>query len=435
MTNIRSAIVRTKLRYCYIRNAYFKDVIIGTESKKPELTVKQVFDDAFKNVKIGTTLNNRIISYCKEIFSRAGNVEWMGSSLFGVHPIRFYTVDRDRLFDEILQVDEDYLDNQLHKTDLNMDWEVSSDTFNIAVAYMLHLYYPHITKDAKAKEAVIELLTLQQFKYHSSFYAKWFAKPVDMPAAEGTYAKLSLKFTIKRLGSWGALLRDRAERYLDKDTPHVQSLTKFAPTDKVVYLMSDMNTRTRKTIKDYYGVLDDVRRNNYRINTQSNTVEIDGESILRDKVSTYNTARDYLLDMATNQSSFYKVELTRVVLEMVPTASPNALQTLLMYIAALPQGKERSDIEACMDDTLQHAFDYIVNNRIRFTDVAELLQKLRSLYMSSKTSDPRILTLRKRLEDFARKRSHLRHGAALSAIRNALLMYFVLRALAINNYK
>lgn len=424
-----------ELKYCYQRNAYFKAGTVGTESSKGKLTVKQVFDDVFKNVTVGTTLNNRIISYCKEIFSRATNVEWMGSSLFGVHPIRFYTTDRDRLFDEILQVDEDYLNNQLHKTDMNMTWIVTSDSWNLAVAYMAHKYYPHIQKDAKAKEAIVELLSLQQFKYHSSWYSQYFSKLVDMPAAEGAYAKLSLKFTIKRLGSWGALLRDRSESYVAKDTPHVIGLTKFAPTDKVVYLISDLNTRTRKTIKDYYAVLDDVRRNNYRINTQSNTVEIDGESILRDKVSAYNTSRDYLLDMATNPSSFYKVELTRVVLEMVPTASPNALHTLLMYIAALPQGKERKDIESAMEDTLLHAFDYIVNNRIRFTDVAELLVKLRALYMSSKTSDERVLSLRKRLEDFAKKRSHLRHGAALSAMRNALLMYFILRALAINNYK
>ena len=424
------------LVYDYVTGTYrHQDAQLGVESSKKTGSVKKVFDEVFSKVSIGPTLNARIIAYCKGIMSREGNVEWMGSNLLGTETIRFFSTDRDRFFDEVLEVDEDYLHELLHETDLNMTWKVTSDTFNLAVTYLVHMYLPHIEKDKKAHEAIVELVSLLQFKFYSSIYAHFFKKPVDMPAAEGTYAALSLKFAIKQLGSWGAVVRDRAEYFVSSESPHAKSLRKFQESKEIIYFVSDLNTRTKQTVKDYYGVLDSVRSNNNRIGTQSAKVEIDGESIIRDRTTVYNTAKTYLLESSTNISSFYKNELIVVILELVPKASQSALRDVLTYIAQLPFNKEREKIEHLMGLTLEHSFDYVVTNRLRFTDAATLLVKMRALYMSSKTSDPRILELRKELEAFAKKHTHLRNTAALSAIRNALLLYFLLRAVSSSMYE
>lgn len=425
-----------ELIYDYVTGMYKdRNVQLGVESAKKDGAARKVFEEVFKNVKVGPTLHARIIAYCKNILTREGNVEWMGSNLLGTETIRFYTTDRDRFFDEVLEVDEDYLTELLHSTDLNMSWKVTSDTFNLAVTYMVHLYLPIIDKDKKAYEAIVELVSLLQFKFYSSIYAHFFKKPVDLPAAEGTYAALSLKFAIKQLGSWGAVIKERSEYFVSKDSPHVTALRKFQESKLIIYFISDLNTRTKQTVKDYYAVLDAVRSNNNRIGVQSAKVELDGEAIIRDRVSAYTTARSYLLESSTNVSSFYKNELVAVVLELVPKASNSALRDLLTYTAQLPFGKEREKIERMMELTLEHAFEYVAVNRIRFNDAATLLTKMRALYMSSKTSDSRILELRKTLEDYAKRNTHLRNNAALSAIRNALMLYFLLRAVSSNMYE
>lgn len=425
-----------ELVYDYITGVYsMRNGVIGAEATKQDGAVRKVFEEVFKGVTVGPTLHSRIIAYCKGIMSRDGNVEWVGSNLLGTETIRFYTTDRDRFFDEVLEVDEDYLNELLHGTDLNMSWKVTSDTFNLAVTYLVHLYLPLVEKDKKAKEAIVEMVSLLQFKFYSSIYAHFFKKPVDLPAAEGTYAALSLKFAIKQLGSWGAVIRERSEYFVSKESPHTNAIRKFQESKLIIYFVSDLNTRTKQTIKDYYGVLDTVRSNNNRINTQSAKVEIDGESIIRDRTTAYNTARTYLLETSTNLSSFYKNELIAVVLELVPKASQSALRDVLSYMAQLPFGKEREKVEHMMGLTLEHAFEYVAVNRIRFTDASLLLTKMRALYMSSKTSDTRILELRTGLESFAKKNTHLRNNAALSAIRNAIMLYFLLRAVSSSMYE
>lgn len=412
---------------------YNPDQRLAAEAAKMPDSVRKIFDERFAKVVFNDRLHDRIVHYVNSIFAREGNVEWFGSPLLGVHQIRFFDADRDELFDNILEVDEDYLTELLSDkrlSDMIMEWNVTGDVFNLVVTYMLHRYIPLMDKNKKAYNAIVSLVKLLQFKFFSSIYVHFFPRPVDLPAAEATYAALSMKFYIKQEGSWGALIQNQAEYFVSKESNHYDDIKRFRETDKIIYFISDLNTRTKQTVKDYYAVLDKVRRDNSRMLTQSATITLDGETILRDRVSAEHTARQNLLEASTSLSSMYKEELARVVCELVPKASPNALKTLMVYITSLQFGKERDEAEQIMTDTLSHAFEYIVTNRIKFTDITFILTKIRALYMASKTSDPIILSLRKRVEDLARKQTHLRHDAALAAIRNLTLLYFLIRALA-----
>ncbi|ORS93508.1 hypothetical protein, partial [Escherichia coli] len=172
-----------------------------------------------------------------------------------------------------------------------------------------------------------------------------------------------------------------------------------------------------------------VRRENARVVSQSARIELDGQSVIRDKVGALEIAKQNLFDASYDINNLYKEELARVVLEMVPKASPAALKTLLAYIAGLPIGKKRDEINSIMEDTLSHAFDEIVTNRINFNDAVTVLQRMRALYQASKSPNPYVLSLRSRIEKLAAKETHIRHESALAALRNALLLYFLIRSL------
>lgn len=403
--------------------------MVATEAVKTD-ALRKAFDEAFKKVIFDKRLATRIRMYVSGVFSREGNVEWFGSNLLGVHSIRFYDSDRNKLFDQILEVDEDLLQAMIEQTKtINGEWAVAGDTFNLAIAYMIHRMTPKFA-DKDLYNAAVDLVKLLQFKFYSSIYFHFFPKPVDLPAAEATYSMLSLKFDIRRMGNWGTHITDRAEYFVSKDNPHYNEIKAFNNPDLLIRFITDLNTRTKQTVKDYYGVLDRVRRDNARVITQSSKIDLDGETIIRDKVTALNTAKQTLLDASYDIGNFYKEELARVALEMVPKASPVAMKAVLHYIASLPLGKQRTDAEKIMEDALSHAFDLIVSNRINFKDVAFLLNRMRALYQSSKSSNEYVLSLRERIEALVKKETHLTNTAALAAVRNALLLYFLIRAIA-----
>lgn len=397
-------------------------------------TIAAAFDEAMGGRRPDIQMCRRVIKYSIELASRDEHLTFYGGNLLGTDRIRMLPSDRDRWFDEVIGVDEEYLKDCIHSVpSINTDWVVTSDVFNLSVVWFLHHCFKTLNiKDKTVHQAVVESIVVLQFKFLSSIYSNYFAKPVDYEAAEATYANLTMKFNIKRLGSWGALMRERAEAMTSKDSPHYQMLRTFDDDDQILYFVTDLQTRTRKTIKDQYKVLDKVRRGNLRIQTTSQVVEMDGDRIIRDQVSAYNTAKRYLLDVSGNEASFIKNELVNVVLDIMGTVSRAGFIELLQVISNMPTGKQRDQMEELMSETLHHAFDHIVKNRIRFNDVGYILSKMRSLYMLS--NDPKLDKIRKELERFAKRHSHLRASAALASARTSIMLYFLLRALSSNTY-
>lgn len=403
--------------------------LVASEAMRTD-ALRKAFDEAFKKVVFDKRLATKIRLYVSGVFGREGNVEWFGSSLLGVHTIRFFDSDRNKLFDQVLEVDEDYLQASIDQTKtINGEWAVAGDTFNLAVTYMIHRMLPKFS-DKDLYNAAVDMVKLLQFKFYSSIYYHFFPKPVDMPAAEAAYSQLSLKFDIRRMGNWGQHLTERAEYFVSRECPHYDEVKAFNTPDLLIRFITDLNTRTKQTVKDYYAVLDRVRRENSRVITQSSKIDLDGETIIRDKVTALNTAKQTLFDASWDINNFYKDELARVALEMVPKASPVAMKTVLLYIAAQPLGPKRDYVEGIMADALSHAFDLIVSNRINFKDVAFLLNRMRALYQSSKSTNEYVLSLRERIEKLVKKETHLTNTAALAAVRNALLLYFLIRAIA-----
>lgn len=391
--------------------------------------LRKAFDTVFNKLVIDRKLASKLRHYVSGILSREGNVEWLGSNLLGVHSIRFFDSDRNRLFDEVINIDEDYLSELIKEShSINTDWQVAGDTYNLTIVYLLHLMIPKFG-DKEILAAAIDLVTILQFKFYSSIYYHFFPKPVDLPAAEAAYSMLSMKFDIRRLGNWGLHMTERATYFCSPEYPNYDAVKRFDAPDMVLRYITDLNTRTKQTVKDYYAVLDRVRRENARVVSQSARVELDGQSVIRDKVGALEIAKQNLFDASYDINNLYKEELARVVLEMVPKASPAALKTLLTYIAGLPIGKKRDEVNSIMEDTLSHAFDEIVTNRINFNDAVTVLQRMRALYQASKSPNPYVLSLRSRIEKLAAKETHIRHESALAALRNALLLYFLIRSL------
>lgn len=399
-------------------------------------SIKAAFEDASEGSAASLMMCRRVINYSKSLISRSENVTFMGSNLMGVERIKFFDADRDRWFDEVLQIDEDYLQDCIHKVKaVNSDWKVAGDAFNLSVVWFIHSCHANLrVKDKVVEEAMREALIVLQFKFLTSIYSHYFEKLVDTEAAEAVYAALTMKSSIKRLGSWGEVLRWRADSFLSKDSTHHRDLVKFDNDEGVMYVLTDISTRIRKSIKDQYKILEKIRAGNLRIETTSSTVMLDGDRIIKDQVSSYNKAKNYLLDVAGNESSFIKYELVDVVLDIMTTTSKQSMIDILTAISRTPTGKKRDEVESFIEDTLMHAFDYIVKERIHFHDVGFILTKMKALYTSSKSTDPRLLSLRSRIEKYSKKHSQLRASSALASVRTALMLYFLIRALSANVY-
>lgn len=420
-----------------INNKYNPPIALGLEASVDSITnLKKAFIESSDDLKFTPSTVKSISAFMAHIRSKDDHINFFGGNLLGVDRIRFYGQDRDRWFDEVLGIDEEYLRETVHALpSIVEDWKVTSDVFNICCVWVVHKLIERFgLKDKKAYAAMVDTLVLLQFRFMTSAYTNFFPRPVDLPAAEATYAALSLKFKIKQLGSWGALFKDRAELMLAKDSVHINTFKRFDVDSEILYVITDTSTRTRKTIKDQYGVLDQVRSGNLRTQQQSSLVEFDGETIIRDKVSAYNNARYYIQETIETPASFIKQELVGVILDMMPTVSEQALRDLLVYLSTA-RNKDRKVIDGIVDNLLLYTFDYIAKNRLQFSDAGGILIKMKLLYTAAKAYDKNILSVRKELEKIVKKQTHLKSDSAVAAARTSIMLYILLRTLASNMYK
>ena len=407
---------------------------LSTEKlKEGELRMGQALAEAAPNFKVDKKLCNRIIAFYQRMKSSEWNINWFGGCLLGTELIRFTPQDRDYWFDEVLEVDEDFLENVLERTGLNAEWNVSSDAFGVINAYILHVAYKTSPgfKDKLIYEAMKSMLSVWQFRYYSSLYSIRFKRnPVDMPAAEATYAALTMKFTIKQLGSWGAALDYRSERFLDKSSPHTKTYRDYKDINDVVYIVTDLSTRCNRTFYDYYNILDGVRKNNSRIGIYEEIATVEGEQILKDRSSIQSMSIEYLLSSSTSTSSFVTNQYLELVNEMVTTSSPAAVKDSLIALSNLPLGKERDEIEEVMRTTLIYTFNYVAENRLKFTQISSLLSKIRAVITASKNKEEDVVFMRSRTEKFITKHTHLKHDTTVASCRTAMLLYFIVKGLS-----
>lgn len=423
------------------RSLLARSITLGLENYKNERynTLYDAFNEAADNVVGDERFAKRVINYARYLRTKnADHISWFGGNLLGVDRIKLAPSDVERWFDEVLEVDENLLRECVHAVpSINTDWNVSSDIFNLSCIWAIHRLVTSSNQQSRLiKQAQVEVGVILQFRFYTSIWFNQFSNPVDKAAAEATYQSLSLKFRLRQLGSWGALLEHQAEALVDPKGIRARTLKTFSEDDDVIRIVTDISTRCRAVVKDMYGPLEAVRAANSRITvTGSTAISVDGDKIIKDAAVFYNTASYYLLDAASNPTNFIREDLVYLVCDIMPTVSEKALRECLTAIASAPDGRLRQSVNWMMENTLQHAFEYISSNRIRVTDAGQILTKLRAIYTAPKTTGELLPKIRTEIERFAKKNCFLRSPSALAAVRTTIMLYFVVRALAYNQYK
>lgn len=403
-------------------------------------SIKAVFDEECAQLEIGPKLVKRLRAYQLGFVNKNDeHIKFFGGNLLGVQVVRFTPMDRDRWFDEILEVDDGPLEERLLALPtVNGDWHISSDTMNLSCAWLTHAIFnsSHLSPEQK-KEAMIDVMLVLQYKYLTSCIYHYFRYPADPAVAEATYAQLSYKFAIKQYGSWSALLRARAENIIEKDSIHYRTLVKMDNDDDVTYLLNDVQGRIRDSVKNIYAVLDRVKKQGIRIASTSAVIEHDGVEILKDKTRSMLAYERYLNSIITDKNSFIRDELCIVIEKIMHTMPPKLFRETLVWMSENYRQQGAGSVEEILNETLIHSFEYLSQNRdvIRnANDLPGLLSRLRGVYMSSRSTDPVLFALREKTEEIVKQATGNKNTSVIASVRTGVLLYICLRSYTMKHY-
>lgn len=405
-----------------------------------DVSIKGVFESECADLAIDAQLAKRIHLYAVGFAHKnEDHITFFGGNLTGVQVVRFTDADRNQWFTEILKADEGVLEERLLALPtVNESWSVSSDTMNLSCAWLLHaLFISKKLSDHQRHESMIDVALVMNYKFLTSRLYRHFKYPADRATAEATYAELSFKYAIKQYGSWAAVLEARAEEIVSPTGLHHIAIETMEPDWRIIYLLNDTQGRIRDMLKNIYDVFLRVHRQGIRFSSTSSLVEHDGVEILKDKSKNLLAYTRYINSIITDRNSFIREELLTVIQKQMKTMPPRLLRESLEWMSDNYRQAGVGLVEELLNETLIHSFEYLAENRAlvrNSTDLASLLTRLRGVYMSSRSTDVALFSLREKAEKIVKLATQNKNTSVIAAVRTGILLYLVARAYSMRYY-
>ena len=404
--------------------------------------VKDIFDNLVEDLNITprwvSTLRRFVYGF---ITKDNDHTEFFGTPYLGTHRIVFKTADRVNFFTDIIDVDEVKLRDELIKTKwVNKDFKVSSDAFNLSIVYLMHrVSISDLSKQMK-DEALVNLVCLFHYRILTSIMNHYFGYLVKPSVAQTAYNKLSMKYDIKRYGSWNELFKARAEFIINPKTGiHFETFTKMNNDKKIVYMVNDMESRLKGVVNDYTKVLYEVKDSVDLVTTDSGVDMMDGELNIKDVQKEVPKYRNYISGVISDGSSFYKQELIGFAAKAIDDGKGSAkfqdnLGGVVQDFPAQYNHIKGDKYKDFVDDVVTHLFEYLASNSIRHNDLTSVIYKIRGAYTSNKSNNALLHKLRKEGDEIIKAMTGIRTPIVITQLRTALMIYIVLRTLTMSYY-
>lgn len=401
-------------------------------------SIKQVFDKHFAKTKIDGSLAKKLYGFRVWFVNQNSNhLEFFGSNLLGVHVLQFRDSDYYRFFSEILDVDHDELKEELHALEaIDPSYKVSSDVYNLTCFYLMHRFYTESQLTDKVREnACMDVALLFFYRCTQALMSAYFRYPADPKLAQAAFARLSHKFLIKKLGTWGKVMEFRAKELFEKTSIHLTTFKNFSIDDAIVYAINDSQGRIRSMMKSYAEVFYSAHEDDDRIGSSSSIVtDLEGEESVKQKTKSVESVVAYMRQILIDENAFVNKEYIEVIYSVNKNTSPRMIENTLRYICSSYKENNKSrQMDDFVTNVIVYSF-YLIDNEIKpksYRDLPVILSKLKNLYLSTRSEDEGLIEVCDAalsiVTDSVKGQSY--HRSLLMATRTSVILYISLLGL------
>lgn len=410
------------------------------ENNGTHQNIKSIFDSRLANLTLDKDFFKEVHHYVEEFKHRdENNINFFGSNLTGVYPVRFKTTDRHAWLIDILNIDElETRREVIMLPTVDANWVRGTDVMNLSCLYLVHRITTNKSLADKDKfNAAMDVLLALHFKLIGSLMAHYFKFPADERLAQMTYARLSKKYMIKQYGSWYRVLEERCKDILSRTSIHARTIERFDDDSGIQNMITDIQGRLKAMIKKIWEVFDQVRNSDSKLMSTSGSIELEGKMVMRDLQRKDAPFLRYIEEIAPDKIRFIKSDLIEVIAEVMPTMPEEFLADALNSVSERAAKQDQLVINL-NKEILLHAFEYFNRDRYaanKLNDIKTLLIKFRGLYMASRNKEERLLKMKDDAEEIVRKSIKSKNNTVIASVRTGLLLYVLLRTFTMDHYE
>ncbi len=394
-----------------------------------------------------TLTRKHLLQFQKHVLEwelRPGHAEGLNSPLLGIEKIYFFTKDIAALFD-LFNIEKSVFEKLVHSAEsVDPTRKVSSDPYNVLTMWLIYLINKSKMPKAQKEQFAFLLLKMVHYKYFTSFVNYSFPHGADLATMEYTIDHLSAKFDIKsaETSTWRLVIEARSKDVISRGGIHYRTLQTFAPDDKVLYIITDTQTRLRSRLK---GVIQSFYKNKElgnKVGSYQIVDEFDGEKVINNVVASFDQMIETISNDVLNVNKFINREKMEIVLKLNSNIRRDMFRGLLLKFSDVAvqqyRKKEQSKTEGKDAHELLIGYRALISNIIQKTyracildgdtDMASrvaILEKTRNLYRSSRISDTGILVIKNSVDHFVNLHSDSNRQSTNASLKIAFIIYII----------
>lgn len=357
-------------------------------------------------------------------------IEFLGSNLLGVHPIRFSNGDEELYFTDVLKIDVTKVKKDLHKLKgINTKFNVASNPFYLITTYMLHKFTIANLSKEKKEEGIREVYYIFAYKVTGSLLYRYFPFEVDESIAKVVYERLSKKYLIKKLGSWQKVYEHRALDLLPGGL-HYDRLRKFN-TEAATRVVIDTQGRIRETIKNIYIILMDVVEEKEKLSLSSNIQSGDDGESYGDVVNQHTNQIAYLNSIITSELDFIDEDIIYLLGNISKNLDIRAFSTTLKYLSKIMNNPKNKKIDI-VTLTIEKNIEYLNSKNIGndYSDrLIDVMKYVKGYWSSSSVKDKDIIRVKNYLYAVTKKATGKSTKWVIVTIVVNIIVYLFIRSI------
>lgn len=400
--------------------------------------IKAVLDKYFASVKIDAKLVSRIQDYLDAFRTKnEDHIHFFGSNSFGLYKVIFSTPDRLEWIMDILDLDEIEIRDAIKDLPtVKAEWKKYTDVMNLSCVYLIHRFYNSNLSPAMKEQGMVCCAMILNIKFLTAFMNHVMIYNTSEETSEKIYDSLSYKYALKKSGTWYNMLMKRSEDMIAPNSIHFKTIKAFEPDEKVLYFISDPQTRVKDMVKNLYDQMLNVKEDEVRRLKSSMMVEMEDGITVRDVSGQYESYKNYIQATLMDRNSFIKTEVAEVVVGLMGgNLPPTMLSDAVLKFYEFHNKKDK-DCQRLLELIILHAFDKIQQDKEiqkKAGNIAEFLVYMHSLYTAARSKDD-IVEMRTIGDKFIKKRVKSNNSTLIAATRTGLMLYILARTFLKDKY-
>ncbi len=369
--------------------------------------------------KVAEDLLKKIMMFKIELIQK--NYDFMmfiSTNLTGVYNAVFSQLDSERYF-SLFGVSEKKLVLKTNDLpDITPEWKVSSNPLYLINIYLIHKYS---TSNYKRKdEAIMILFEIMSYKILTSILYQFYKTKLTVDEAKAVFEKQTFKFLIKKLGSWDAVVKYKAELVMKDGTYYdrIMSLT----TLEAVGTINAIQVSYKSLIKyiadiSHSGTKDKI--------SSSSIIENTSDGKLIKEISNSSVYINYLNSIVKFENDFISSGLIKIVISKVKNVDYDNVRSTLQYIS-----KNENDLKF-LEKVIEYSLEYLTSKGESFNNGS--LNYILSLKGFWSSGNSNLKDIKNKIKEISFKATGRKTEWILNSTTITVICYIFTRAITKNN--